>query len=176
MKKFDVFTVLVALIIMASVLCVSKAIIDKAHEDDVPTVYIVYTDEESNPYAVPTVVTDEKKSVSLTIEERDRIARIIAGKAGNKPVSVQLMVANVVLNDIMFCHGSIEDSISRFQLDTYRTPTQDQYDVVDAVFERGELSLDDDVLYMKATDEKSSFHDSLTFVCEFFGISFYKEA
>lgn len=175
MKKSIV--VIVALAIMASVLCVSKAIIDKAHEDDeVPTVYIVYTDDESKPYAVPTIASVSTKSVPLTDAEREQIASIVAGKAGNKPVSVQLMVANVVLNDVMFCNGSIEDAIDLFQLGTYRTPTQDQYDVVDAVFERGELSLDDDVLYMKATDEKSSFHDSLTFVCEFFGISFYKEA
>lgn len=179
-KKIDFATVFVAFAIMVGVLCMSKAIIDKAHADheaaadDIPTVYIVYTDEESQAYAVPTVVSSEKKSVPLTDAERNKIASIVAGKSASMPVGVQLMVANVVLNDIMFCNGSIEDAVDRFQLDTYATPTKDQYDVVDAVFERGELSLDDDVLYMKATEEKSSFHDSRTFVCEFFGISFYK--
>lgn len=179
MKK-DFATFFVAIAIIASVLCLSKAIIDKAHadhestEDDVPTVYIVYTDEESQPYAVPTVVTSPRKSVPLTADERDKIASIVAGKSGSKPVSVQLMVANVVMNDLLACNGDLEDAVSEFQLDTYATPTKDQYDVVDAVFERGELSLDEDVLYMRKTGSKSSFHDSRTFVCEYFGISFYK--
>lgn len=139
------------------------------------TIYIVYTDEESQPYAVPTVVTANRNSVPLTNDERDKIASIVAGKSGSKPVSVQLMVANVVMNDLLACNGDLNDAINEFQLDTYATPTKDQYDVVDAVFERSELSLDDDVLYMRKTGSKSSFHDSLTFVCEYFGISFYKE-
>ena len=148
----------------------------KAHTDDVtPTAYIVYTDETGDPYAVPTIVNSDYKAVPLTTEERDKIASIVAGKSGNKPVSVQLMVANVIMNDYLACDGDLDVAIRAYELDTYKTPTDDQYAVVDAVFERGELSLDDDVLYMRKTGSKSSFHDSRTFVCEYFGISFYKD-
>lgn len=179
-KKIDFATVFVALSIMAGVLCLSKAIIDKAHADheaaadDIPTAYIVYTDDESNLYSIPTVVSHEKKSVPLTDTERNTIASIVAGKSASMPVGVQLMVANVIMNDYLACDGDLDAAIRAYQLDTYGTPSDDQYAVVDAVFERGELSLDDDVLYMRATEEKSSFHDSRKFVCEYFGISFYK--
>lgn len=175
--KRDIFTVIAVAMLLVSTALLGKAIYDRHNKvQEESTVYIVYTDEESKPYAVitnPNLPT--APSVPLDDDEREQIASIIAGKCGNLPESVQLMVANVVRNDIMYCDGSIEDAVRLFGLGTYRTPTDVQRAVVDAVFERSELSLDDNVLYFNDSDHQSNFHDSLTFVCEYFGISFYKE-
>lgn len=173
MKKFDVVSAVIAVFFVLGVVFLFKAVADcKKDVQEEPTVYIVYTDEESKPYAVVTN-PNLAPSIPLTEYEREQIASIVSGKSGNKPVSVQLMVANVIRNEIMYCHGDIDEAVKSFQLSDYREPTEDSYEVVDAVFDRAELSLDDDVLYFNSGH--SDFHETLTFVCEYFGISFYKE-
>ena len=181
MKKVGlVEKIVICGLLFVSFSCLVVAVSRYQHkEEPTETVYIVYTDENSNPYAVQenpyTSPALRYVPIELTEGERDTVARIIAGKAGNVPVSTQLIVANVIRNDYVYCGRNLDEAIKEFHLGSYAEPTQDNYDVVDAVFERAELSVDDDVLWMNDTYHHSAFHDELEMVCSYHGISFYKE-
>lgn len=176
MKKADFLAkATIAVMVIIALSCVVVAAYRHQRAKDLTEkVYIVYTDEESKPYAVLTNPTIEKAPpVHLTEAERDTVARIVAGKAGSVPVSTQLVVANVIRNCYQDC-GSLDKAIKLYQLGTYGEPTDDTYDVVDAVFERSELCVDDDVLFFNDLNHHSDFHDGLELVCSFHGINFYR--
>ena len=108
------------------------------------------------------------------MDEREWIATIVAGKVGDRAAGCQQAVATVILNDILNCGEDIDIAVRVFGLQDYATPTETTFEAVDAVFERGEVLLDDDVLWFNDKDHKSAFHDSLEVVCEIDGIVFYR--
>ena len=150
---------------------------EKAAEDASETVYIVYTDEESNPYAVPYEEPNTYKRAyyPLTMDEREWIAEMLAGKAADRTEACQRMIATVIYNDITACEGDVEMAAERFGLKDSKTPSEQIYKVVDAVFYQGELMLDPEVLYFNDAQHKSAFHESLVYECECDGIVFYRE-
>lgn len=177
MKK-DFATVFVALAIMAGVLCLSKTIIDKARTaDDTQSVYIVYTDDSGEPYAEKYVepITYNNVYYPLTMDERETLAEILAGKAADRTEACQRMVATVMYNDITSCRGDLEAAMTEYHLKTPGTPNAQIYGVIDAVFYGGEFMLDPEVLWCNDKDHPSAFHDSLVLVCECDGMAFYRE-
>lgn len=172
--------IVAATVIFVSVVLCSKAStkVDKANPETTAaqTVYIVYTNEQGDPYAVPyESTTYYRVYYPLTMDERETLAEIIAGKAGNKSQTCQRMVANVIFNDIMDCQGDLQWAVEKYDLDTPGTPNADTWEALDAIFFNGEYMLDEDVLWFNDVDHPSAFHGSLVYVCENAGIVFYKQ-
>ena len=172
------FGIMLAIILA---LCIVRATIAEAdkrkssQEDWTPT--IVYTEgTASEATTEPTDYPEDPLApyFELSLDERERIATLIAGKAVDRTMTCQQAIAAVILNEIIDCGEDIGKAIDTYELYDIKTPTEDTYAAVDAVFERGEVLLDDDVLWFNDVDHPSEFHDSLVFVCEIDGIAFYK--
>ena len=110
----------------------------------------------------------------LTTDEREWIATLVAGKAVDQSAGCQQAVATVILNEIIDCQEDIGRAVRKYTLYDAQMPTETTYEAVDAVFERGEELLDDDVLWFGDADHPSEFHKGLVYVCEIDGIAFYK--
>ena len=159
-----------------------KAITDRAQaKPDDPSeeasVYIVYTDEQSHPYAVltyPHLLERAKPQFTLTDAERTRIARIVAGQAGDKCLTAQTMIAQVMYNQMLTTGGNIGKT--EYAKCTRKTPTQTTYEAVDAIFQRGEFLLDDTVLWTGDADNPDAWHQTLRLVTTCDGIAFYEVA
>ena len=153
----------------------------RAHAPDerseaVETVYIVYTDEQSHPYAsltYPHLLERAKPQFALTDAERDRIARIVAGQAVNKSLTAQTMIAQVLYNQMLTTGGDIGKT--EYAKCARRTPTEATYEAVDAIFVRGEWLLDDTVLWTGDADNPDAWHQTLRLVTTCDGIAFYEE-
>lgn len=132
--------------------------------------YIVYTDEQSKTYAEP--YTRPEPKVTLTESELEEAARIVAGQAGGKCLTAQTLVANVLYNQIIANGFDIEKT--EYAQYSRNKPTDRTFEAVDAIFERGELMIDDDVLWTSDADHPDEWHKSLVYVTECDGIAFYK--
>ncbi len=110
----------------------------------------------------------------VTSAERERIARIVAGKAVDQRQTCQRMVANVIYNDMKDCGGDLDKAIRRYGLNSDGEPTADTYAAVDEIFNYGMFMLDEDVLFFNDKNHNSPFHDELEIVCENDGIVFYR--
>lgn len=156
-------------------------------EEIAQTVYIVYTDDQGEPYAVPSEpeefsFTDEGEPTTynrvyypLTMDERETLAEILAGKAADRTEACQRMVATVMFNDITECNGDLYQAMQKYGLDDVGIPTAQIYGVIDAVFYCGEFMLDPEVLWFNDSGHPSAFHDSLQYDCDCDGIIFYRE-
>lgn len=132
--------------------------------------YIVYTDEQSKTYAEP--YTRPEPKVKLTESELEEAARIVAGQAGGKCLTAQTLVANVLYNQIIANGFDIEKT--EYAQYSRNKPTDRTFEAVDAIFERGEWMLDDDVLWTGDAEQPDEWHKSLVYVTECDGIAFYK--
>ena len=190
--------VALTIVILCIASCVKNAAFIEAQSGEttteaVPTVYIVYTDEDGDPYAVQSepeefsftylrerlMTTTEPSTYTrvywpLTMDERETLAEILAGKAADHTEACQRMVATVMYNDIMECQGDLTSAMSEYHLNTPGTPTAQIYGVIDAVFYCGEFMLDPEVLWCNDKDHPSEFHDSLVYECECDGMVFYR--
>lgn len=171
------------IIVAATVIFVSVVLFFQASSTDeaepqasvAPVAQIVYTDKvepETLPYESTTYT---RVYYPLTMDEREMLAEILAGKAANRTEACQRMVATVIFNDIMSCDCDITWAARKYTLDTPGIPNDQIYKVVDAVFYNGEYMLDPEVKWMNDKDHPSAFHDSLVVVCECDGMVFYKE-
>ena len=169
------------IVFVCVVLCVKAAMFIEVESTQsevpatVPAPTILYTDDVE-PETLPLESTTYfRVYYPLTMDERETLAEILAGKAADRNEACQRMVATVMFNDIMDCECGLNWAISEYQLDTPGTPTDQIYEVIDAVFYAGELMLDPEVLWCNDKDHPSEFHDSLVVVCECDGMVFYKE-
>lgn len=140
----------------------------------------VEADKQTEPPTAETVYTDAPEIrhlpfYSLTLDERDLFAALVAGKAVGEPAGCQQAVATVLLNTIRACDGDVSKARKAYTWDDVQTPTDDTYDAVDAVFVRGERLLDDDVLWIARAGEPDAFHKGLEEVCTIGGVTFYRE-
>lgn len=171
MKKTCVAFGVILAVLLAIVLIVKHTVAEAEKKVDVVTEYvpqIIYYDDETETQTYKAVYCE------LTVDEREWIAELVAGKAVDRTQTCQQFVANVIFNEIFDCDGDICRAVKKYQLSETNTPTDETYEAVDAVFRNGEFLLDDDVLWFNNSDKKSSFHESLVFVCEIDGVSFYK--
>ncbi len=177
-------------------LCIKHAArieVQSDEAEEVPTVYIVYTDDVGAPYAVQSepeefsftylrerlLTTTELSTYTrvyypLTMDEREWLAEILAGKAADRTEACQRMVATVIFNDIMDCGCDLNQAMQEYDLGDLGTPTAQIYGVIDAVFYCGEFMLDPEVLWCNDKDHPSAFHDSLVYECECDGMVFYR--
>ena len=182
-QKIDkVFRAIAVSVLFVSVCLLVKACVNRvqAKKDDdylAETVYIVYTDENSRPYAVvtnPRIFEPVKPVFTLTQTERETVARIVAGQAGGKSVTCQTMIANVMYNQ-MIANGNQIDGTDYAKC-SRGTPDDETYEAVDAIFTRWEWLLDDTVLWTGDEQNPDAFHQSLRLVTTQEGIAFYEVA
>lgn len=173
------------IIVATTVIFVSVVLIFQANSTDeaepptqtaqiAPIVYTEKIEPITLPYE-PESTTYYRWYCPLTMDEREMLAEILAGKAADRTEACQRMVATVIFNDIMSCDCDVTWAVRKYTLDTPGTPNDQIYKVVDAVFYNGEYMLDPEVKWMNDKDHPSSFHDSLVVVCECDGMVFYKE-
>ena len=163
-----------------------KAITDRAQaKPDEPSeeasVYIVYTDEQSHPYAVQTTwaCTEywehaEKAEPEIILLPRDRLiaAAIVTGQAGDQSLTCQTMIANVLYNQMLANEGQIDGTA--YSKCVWKKPTKEAFEAVDAIFKRGEWLLDQDVLVTGDVNDPDEWYKSMVYVCECGGIAFYR--
>ena len=148
--------------------------IDK-NDELTETVYIVYTDEQSKPYAVitnPRIFEPVEPAFTLSETERVRAAEIVAGQAGGKTVTCQTMIANVIYNQMLANGNKINGT--DYAKCSRGTPNDDTFAAVDAIFQRGEWLLDDTVLWTGDADDPDEWHRTLRLVTTCDGIAFYE--
>ena len=111
------------------VLCAKEAAVievdstQSAAPATVPAPAIIYTDPVE-PETLPLESTTYYRVYyPLTMDERETLAEIIAGKAGNKSQTCQRMVANVIFNDIMDCQGDLNQAMKKYGLDGHLRST-----------------------------------------------------
>ncbi len=179
-KGFAAWRIVSVIVLVLCLGLLGKAIVDRvqARTDDTSeaaSVYIVYTDEQSHPYAVltyPHLLEHAKPQFKLTDAERKRIARIVAGQAVNKSLTAQTMIAQVMYNQMLTTGGDV--SKTEYAKCARRTPTEATYEAVDAIFARGEWILDDTVLWTGDADNPDAWHQTLRLVTTCDGIAFYE--
>ena len=170
----------VVIVFVCVVLCVKAAMFIEVESTQsevsatVPAPAIIYTDPVE-PETLPLESTTYfRMYYPLTMDERETLAEILAGKAADRTEACQRMVATVMYNDIMECQGDLAAAIEEYHLNTPGTPTAQIYGVIDAVFFCGEFMLDPEVLWCNDKDHPSAFHDSLVYECECDGMVFYR--
>ena len=140
---------------------------------DLPVVEITYTDEETDCHAPAALAMTP--FYPLTMDERDYYAALVAGKAADQPAGCQQAVAPVLYHTLLDCDGDMRKAAHDYCWGDVQTPTEDTYDAIDAVFVRGELLLDADVLWIGRAGQADAFHSELEEVCTIGGITFYRE-
>lgn len=144
-------------------------------QSEAVSVYIVYTDEQSRPYAVltdPRIMEPAEPAFTLTAAERETVAQLVAGQAGDKCTTAQTMIAQVMYNQMLTTGGRIADT--EYARCPRKTPTEATYEAVDAIFRRGEWILDDTVLWTGDADNPDEWHQTLRLVTTCDGIAFYE--
>ncbi len=169
-------------ILVVSISLLGKAITERAlakpdEMSEAASVYIVYTDEQSHQYAAltyPHMLERAKPQFKLTDAERERVARIVAGQAGDRCLTAQTMIAQVMYNQMLTTGGNIGKT--EYAKCIRKTPTAETYEAVDAIFERGEWLLDDTVLWTGDAENPDAWHQTLRLVTTCDGIAFYEVA
>jgi spore germination cell wall hydrolase CwlJ-like protein len=101
-------------------------------------------------------------------------------EAGSEPGAGIIALANCLYNAMLRCDGDLAAALIEYgYTDRRKTPTTEVSECVSAVFDRGELLLDDDVLYFCRSDCESArtgWHSTLDLVCTIGHHNFYREA
>lgn len=149
-------------------------------DENLPTVYIVYTDEQGEQHAKVTDPWEDfehadrvEPAFDLGASDRQKVAEIIAGQAGGKSVTCQTMVANVLYNQMLKTNGNIDKT--EFAKCGRGKPDDNTYEALDAIFQRGEWLLDDTVLWTGDAENPDEWHKTLRLVTTCDGIAFYEE-
>lgn len=172
--------VVLAVVIVSIGLCIRHAArIEAESSEAVPTVYIVYTDEQgsarvkvTDPWEGFEHADKVEPAFVLDASERQRVAEIVAGQCAGKTVTCQTMVANVFYNQI-HANGDKIDGTDYAKCGR-QTPSEETYKAVDAIFTRGEWLLDDTVLWTGDAENPDAWHQTLKLVTTCDGIAFYE--
>ena len=160
-----------------------------------PTAKIIYTDmvePETRPATNPETelymfpgTLDELEAQGgifypLTVADRAVIEQVVMAEAGSEPGAGIIALANCLYNAMLRCDGDLAAALIEYgYTDNRKTPTPEVSECVSAVFDRGELLLDDDVLYFCRSDCESAlygWHSEQELVCTIGNHNFYKEA
>ena len=159
---------------------------------ELPVVPITYTDEADTTkersvettqlYMFPGTL-DELEAQGgvfypLTVSDRTVIEQVVMAEAGSEPGAGIIALANCLYNAMQRCDGDLAAALIEYgYTDNRKTPTAEVSDCVSAVFDRGELLLDDDVLYFCRSDCESArtgWHSTLELVCTIGNHNFYR--
>lgn len=122
-----------------------------------------------------TCVVEKLPHYPLSDEERLVVERIVMGEAGGEPFEGQMLVAQCILN------GCIKEDLLPSELRIeykyegwHEEPSESVKAAVAAVFDDGEVVVDDEVLYFYAPAlVYSEWHESQRFIVELGGAKFF---
>lgn len=114
----------------------------------------------------------------LTDEERTVVEQVVMAESGAEPYCGQMLVAQCILNDAERSGVRPDVAIEQYQYTSARVePSESVVKAVSAVFDRGEVAVDDTPLWFYAPALVSSeFHESQRFIIEVNGHRFFGEA
>lgn len=166
-------------IVLGCIGLLGKTIADKVTATDElsETVYVVRTDERSELHAFPVDPYWEHAdkvapAFTLTEAERETVAQLVAGQAGDKCLTAQTMIAQVMYNQMLTTGGRIAGT--EYAKCPRKTPTEATYEAVDAIFARGDWLLDDTVLWTDNAANPDAWHQTLRLVTTCDGVAFYE--
>lgn len=113
----------------------------------------------------------------LSASERDTVERVVMAEAGGECYEGQVLVAQCILNASEKTGQRPPEAVKTFSYTRNRPePTQSVKDAVAAVFDDGEIYINEPILYFYAPARTTSnWHESQIFVIELGGHRFFKE-
>ncbi len=133
---------------------------------------------DSEPPA-PIMTCEEKTKVcyELSEEERAIVESVVMAEAGAEPYIGKMAVAQCLLNACVSEHERPAEIVKSFGYTEKRPePNEEVKRAVSAVFDRGEVATDAEILYFYAPALVSSeWHESQTYVCTIGGHRFFEE-
>ncbi len=143
-----------------------------------PVVEVVTLEAEIE--VLPEVIEVQKKAPELRYElleaERDLVERVVAAEAVGECFQGQMAVAQCIRNGCEQLGLRPAALIEEYQYSPNRPePTQSVKDAVAAVFDRGEMAVDDTIFwfYAPAGVDGTPWHESQRFVIEIGGHRFF---
>lgn len=114
----------------------------------------------------------------LTDEERTVVEQVVMAESGAEPYCGQMLVAQCILNAAEREDLRPDEVIEAYRYTSARVePSESVVKAVSAVFDRGEVAVDDTPLYFYAPALVSSeFHEGQRFIIEVNGHRFFGEA
>ena len=139
-----------------------------------------YRVDSEPPAAEPIMTCEEKTKVcyELSEEERAIVESVVMAEAGAEPYIGKMAVAQCPLDACISEHERPAEIVKSFGYTEKRPePNEDVKRAVSAVFGRGEVATDAEILYFYAPALVSSaWHESQTYVCTIGGHRFFEEA
>lgn len=113
----------------------------------------------------------------LSASERDTVERVVMAESGGESFEGQMLVAQCILNAAEKEGVQPSEAVVIYSYTSNRPdPTQSVKDAVAAVFDRGEIYINEPILYFYAPARVTSeWHESQIFVIERGGHRFFKE-
>lgn len=114
---------------------------------------------------------------TLTAEERDTVERVVMAEAGGESFEGKMLVAQCILTATEKTGLQPSEVVVKYKYTASRPePSQSVKDAVAAVFDRGELVVDEPVMYFyNPAIVESEWHESQIFVIEVGGHRFFAE-
>lgn len=195
MKRKDILSIIAFAVVCAAIFA---AILNKSDlpDDDCempelprPSTYIVYedgsnyaglyADEQEQAYAfATTVVVERSNHYYITAEERAEIERVVMAEAGGEPKLGQMAVAQCILNACYDAGIRPMEAIDEYgYTDSRKEPSDSVKAAVSAVFDDGDVAVDEDIKYFYAPARVSGKgHEARhEYVCTIGGHRFFKD-
>lgn len=195
MKRKDIISIIafavLCIAVYASILSNSFLPDDDCEMPELPrpSTYIVYedgsnyaglyADEQEQAYAFcTTVVVERSNHYYITAEERAEIERVVMAEAGGEPKLGQMAVAQCILNACYDAGIRPMEAIDEYgYTDSRKDPSDSVKEAVSAVFDDGDVAVDEDIMYFYAParvsgDGHEARHE---YVCTIGGHRFFKD-
>lgn len=127
--------------------------------------------------SAPAATATPAARYTLTAEERDTVERVVMAEAGGESFEGKMLVAQCILTATEKTGLQPSEVVVKYKYTASRPePSQSVKDAVAAVFDRGELVVDEPVMYFyNPAIVESEWHESQIFVIEVGGHRFFAE-
>lgn len=127
--------------------------------------------------SAPAATATPAARYTLTAEERDTVERVVMAEAGGESFEGKMLVAQCILTATEKTGLQPSEVVVKYKYTANRPePSQSVKDAVAAVFDRGELVVDEPVMYFyNPAIVESEWHESQIFVIEVGGHRFFAE-
>ncbi len=123
-------------------------------------------------------IADPPARYELTDAERDEVERVVMAEAGGESQLGQMAVAQCILNACERSGLRPAEAVEEYQYATTRPdPSESVKEAVRAVFDNGEIAVNDTILwfYAPALVAETPWHESQRVVCEIGNHKFFAE-
>jgi spore germination cell wall hydrolase CwlJ-like protein len=120
---------------------------------------------------------DERPHYELSAEERDLVERVVMAESEDEPYIGKMLVCQCILNACRMNNKRPAEIVKQYAYAKRRPkPSKSVKEAVTAVFDRGEIVTDEQVIYFYAPAlVESAFHERQRFILEVGGHRFFCE-